>query len=73
MGSKMAKMLDKEGLSEDEHRLREEYEEIYINIFKEHNRLPKFIKSKILEKLLEDENIDIFSVNHRIKHFDSIF
>ncbi len=65
----MKKMFDKSGLSEEDN-LREKYSDEYIETIPKYDQLGKVLNQD-LEKLLEDENIDIFSVNYRIKDVKS--
>lgn len=71
MGDKMTKSLDKEGLSREEG-LKENYKEKYSDLYSIYDRLGKTVQSDI-KKLLEDEYIDVLSVNYRIKDFDSFW
>lgn len=64
----MSELINKNGLIEDTN-LREKYYRKYQSISKEYNQLGKNINEDI-DKLLENENINILSVNYRIKDFD---
>jgi ppGpp synthetase/RelA/SpoT-type nucleotidyltranferase len=65
----MKKMVDKNGLNEEDN-LIEKYTEEYTETFTKYDQLGKVLNQD-LEKLLEDKNIDIFSVDCRIKDVES--